>query len=563
MARTLGAIGAGIGWMLTLAPGAVSAQREGLADRVAEILATPGFEMGHWGLLVVDRGTGEVVFEHEADRLFIPGEVAQLFPAAAALEALGAEHRFQTPVLRRGEVGPDGSLHGDLILMAVGDPSLGGRTSPKDGSLLYRDVDHTRAGLSRGAALVEADPLAGLDHLAREVKAAGISAVTGEVIVDDRLFEGTPTGGAVPSRVVPISVNDNLIDVVVTPAAEPGKPAEVRTIPSSSYYSAEALVETVAEGQPPRLEVRREGPRRFSIRGQLPVGQPPVVLASEVEQPADFARALLIEQLRARGVRVDASPLAGNPASLLPAPAEVAALPKVAQYTSPPLREYVRVLLKVGHHQHAAALPLLLAASKGRRTQAEGLRILGEVLAGLGLPTQGICLADGAGIDRADLVSPRAVVALLRAMDGRPGAPAFEAALPVIGREGTALDVVAADSPARGHARSASGSAFTTDATTGRSLLLTKSLAGYLETASGRDLAFAFFVNHVPASPSTTDRAVTDLYAARLLGKLCELFYSDQPSPEGSPSSSPPSSLEEQGVRLGESLDREHHLGSD
>jgi D-alanyl-D-alanine carboxypeptidase/D-alanyl-D-alanine-endopeptidase (penicillin-binding protein 4) len=185
-------------------------------------------------------------------------------------------------------------------------------------------------------------------------------------------------------------------------------------------------------------------------------------------------------------------------------------------------------MLKVGHHLHAGSLPLLMAASKGGRTLSEGLRLQGAIHEQLGLPALGISLADGAGTHRADHLSPRAVVALLRAMDGRPGGPAFEAALPVIGREGTALDIVAADSPARGHARAHSGTSWSVDATTGRPVLLCKSLAGYMESASGRDLAFAFFLNLVPSSAETSDRAVTGLSAARLFGALCEVFYLDQ-----------------------------------
>lgn len=501
------------------------------ADRVRKLVETPGFEAGHWGVLVVDRQSGEVVFERDADHLFVPAEVGQLFGVAAALEALGADYRFQTPVYRRGEVGPDGTLDGDLILMAVGDPSLGGRTSPRDGSLLYRDIDHTRAGGTPGASLVEADPLAGIDHLAREVKAAGILAITGEVIVDDRLFQETPTEGGMPSKTSPIAVNDNLIDVVITPAGEPGSAAEVKTVPPSTFYAAEARVETVAEGQPPKIEIRREGPRRFSIRGQVPVGHPPVVRVFEIEEPAGFARAALIEQLRARGVRVDASPLGDNPSARLPGQSSVSSLPRVAQYTSPPLREYVRLIVKVGHQLHSCSLPLLLAAAEGGRTLDDGLRRQGAIHEQLGLPMAGISFSgSGGGTNRADLVSPRAVVALLRAMDGRAGAASFEAALPVIGREGTALDIVAAESPARGHGRAHAGTSWSRDVTTGRPVLVSKALAGYMETASGRDLAFAVFVNHVPTTGETADRAVTGLSAARVLGSIFEAFYDDQPA---------------------------------
>ncbi|WP_152051917.1 D-alanyl-D-alanine carboxypeptidase/D-alanyl-D-alanine endopeptidase [Tautonia marina] len=525
MRRNRGAWGA---WIALLLATPVMAGPDATADRVRKILATPGFEIGHWGVLVVDRASGEVVFEHQADHLFIPAEVGQLFASAAVLEGLGGDYRFQTPIHRLGEVGPDGTLDGDLILVAVGDPSLGGRTSPRDGSLLYRDVDHTRAGTTQGAMLVEADPLAGLDHLAREVKAAGIVAVTGEVIIDDRLFPETPVEGGAPSKVSSIAVNDNLIDVVITPASEPGMPAEINTVPPSRYYATEARVDTVVEGEAPRIELRREGTRRFSIRGQVPVGHPPIVQVYEVEHPADFARAALIEQLRGRGVRVEASPLGDNPSDRLPTRVEVDSLPRVALYMSPPLREYVRVTLKVGHHAHAALLPLLLSSADEPRSLTNGLRRQGTIFQQLGLPGEGISLSSGIGTHRTDRVSPRAVVALLRAMQGRPAAQAFETALPVIGREGTALDIVAAESPARGHGRAHAGTAWTVDETTGKPFLLSKGLAGYLETASGRDLAFAVFVNHVPTSGETAERGVTNLSASRVLGALCEAFYDDQ-----------------------------------
>jgi D-alanyl-D-alanine carboxypeptidase/D-alanyl-D-alanine-endopeptidase (penicillin-binding protein 4) len=197
------------------------------------------------------------------------------------------------------------------------------------------------------------------------------------------------------------------------------------------------------------------------------------------------------------------------------------------------------VILKVGHHAHAALLPLLLPSADEARTLTNGLRRQGTILEQLGVPGDGISLTSGVGTHRADRVSPRAVVTLLRAMQGRPAAQAFETALPVIGREGTALDIVAAESPARGHGRALAGAAWTVDETSGRPFLLSKALAGYLETASGRDLVFAFFVNDVPTSGATAERGVTNLSASRVLGALCEAFYEDQPPAPRSAAASP------------------------
>jgi D-alanyl-D-alanine carboxypeptidase len=53
----------------------------------------------------------------------------------------------------------------------------------------FTDLDHNDANSLGTAILTPQDPLYALSRLARQVKAAGIKAVAGEVAVDDRLFE--------------------------------------------------------------------------------------------------------------------------------------------------------------------------------------------------------------------------------------------------------------------------------------------------------------------------------------------------------------------------------------
>ena len=48
--------------------------------------------------------------------------------------------------------------------------------------------------------------------------------------------------------------------------------------------------------------------------------------------------------------------------------------------------------------------------------------------------------------DRADLATPRATVTLLRAMAARPEFSLFDAALPILGRDGTLAKAVASNS---------------------------------------------------------------------------------------------------------------------
>ncbi|WP_165072745.1 D-alanyl-D-alanine carboxypeptidase/D-alanyl-D-alanine endopeptidase [Paludisphaera rhizosphaerae] len=503
-----------------------------LEERVKAVLATPAFKHAHWGVLAVDAKTGETVYEKNADEMFGTASVAKLFSTAAAMVELGADYRFQTPILRRGSVDQDGTLNGDLILIAKGDPAMGGRTGP-DGKLLFTDEDHIYASAGKASeVLVKGDPLAGLEHLAREIQAAGIKKITGEVIVDDRLFERAKSSGSGPEKVSPIMINDNLIDVVVTPAKTAGEPASVAVVPATQSIAVDAQVDTTS-GEDARIRIAFVGPRRISVRGRVPAGPEPLVDTIEVEDPASFARSLLIEALRRRGVQVAASPLADNPEADLPPSAAVASLPKVAEYTSPPFREFARVILKVSHNLHASTLPLLLAVKKGERTLPAGLKRQGEILKGLGLDPLTISFGGGAGGEWADMVTPRAATTLLRAMAARPDFIAYDAALPILGRDGTLAKAVGEDSPARGHARAKTGTMFVNDALIGRRLLTSKALAGYMETATGRPLVIAFFINGVVLdSPDGKAPVPTTSEAGKVLGKLCEAFYlGDGPIP--------------------------------
>jgi D-alanyl-D-alanine carboxypeptidase/D-alanyl-D-alanine-endopeptidase (penicillin-binding protein 4) len=263
------------------------------------------------------------------------------------------------------------------------------------------------------------------------------------------------------------------------------------------------------------------------------VGHSPVVRIHEVDDPASFARTLFIECLRRRGVRVDATTLADNPASGLPPRTDVARLPALAEYSSPPLREYVKVILKVSHNLHASTLPLLLAAKHGQRTLAEGLVREGVILKGLGIEPGSVSFGGGAGGARADLASPRATVTLLRAMSGRSDYAAFETALPVLGRDGTLARAVGHDSPARGHARAKTGTYWVDNGLNGQAVLTSKALAGTMETASGRPLVFAFFLNEVPLGVSGDKVSDATAAAGRLLGRLCEVFYADEGVEDG------------------------------
>jgi D-alanyl-D-alanine carboxypeptidase/D-alanyl-D-alanine-endopeptidase (penicillin-binding protein 4) len=503
--------------MTLLAPLAASASD--LAERIAAVLDKPEYRHAQWGILVADLATGETLYEQNADKLFVPASTTKLFSVAAALAELGADYRFQTPIYARGGVA-DGVLDGDLVLVASGDLTLGGRTN-SSGRIAFTNFDHTYADFSPTAELTEPDPLSGLNELAAQVAAAGIRRVDGDALVDDRLFDTAEGTGSGPSLVTPILVNDNLIDVLVTPTSA-GQAAQVTWRPQTTTVTVDAQVETVATDGPTEVEVTSPDHGLVVVRGRIAAGRKPLVKIHAIAEPADFARGLLIEALGRNGVTVAASALEANDAEKLPPREAYAALSAVATLTSPPLAENARLILKVSHNLHASTLPLLVAAHRGERTLTDGLRRQHDLLAGLGVDVESISFGGAAGGDRADYVTPRAAVQLLRHMATREDFPVYLDALPILGVDGTLASAVGPDSPARGRAQAKTGTLIWSNTMNDRYLLTSKALAGYVTTHSDRRLAVALYVNgvHLDAT-SETGRVGQEL--GRLCEAICEI----------------------------------------
>ena len=501
-AAGLGAAAAALGRALpvvaqaTPVAGASDGAAAPLPDAALAVMRQPRYPAwANWGVYVADRASGEPLFDLDGANRFVPGSVTKLFPAAALLLRFGPEHRFETPVFRTGPV-VDGELEGDLVLVASGDPMLGGRTLP-DGSLAYGEIDHTDANALPGVALLPTDPLAGLVDLAEQVAAAGIRRVAGDVVVNTRLFPQMPKDDYVLS---PIVVNDNAIDVLVTPGEAAGEAATVTLRPVTTAYRVEgevATVVTVAAGDAGTVTVEQPEPGVIRVGGTIVAGTAPALRVVSVTDPAALARTLFIQALEAAGVAV-----AADPAGPAPSPPDTAfsAAERVALLVSRPVADLVTVTLKVSMNLYADTLVMLLGSADGPTDNAweEGFTVIRETLAGLGLDPAAVSLGDGRGNDRADLFGPRTVCDLLRAMADRPEGAVFEAALPILGVDGTETRAVAADSPVRGKAAAKSGTVVVGDLLNDRPLLLGKASAGYMTGASGRRVVYATMVNDVP-----------------------------------------------------------------
>ena len=500
-----------------------------LPPAIAGIMQQPRYAEATWSLLVTDVKSGEILIEHNADQRMFTASVRKLFSVGLALDQLGADHRFITPVFRTGEIDAQGRLDGDLILVASADLVFGGRVT--DDSVAYTNFDHNDANGLGTAILTPQDPLRALDDLAQQVQAVGIQSIKGDVFIDDRLF----TSFRVPNQnllITPIVVNENLVDVIVTPTAA-GEAASVEWRPQTAAFGVEAEVMTSEAGS--AADVTRSGNGKVtcigedgcsgSVRGEIPAdyraalsGEPTLVQTFQIEDPAAFARTAFIEALQRAGIQVNAPLVRANDASRLPAAGSYLPDTRVAEFTSPVYAEYAKLILKVSLNLGANLSLMLFALTQGATTIEDALEVDRQALIDrIGLaPEQFAFPTNGSGTPDSE-ASARAVVQMLQAMAGTDVAAAYRAGLPILGVDGS-LAAVGVDLPGRGHVLAKTGTTIEGGA------ILAQNLAGYIDAASGRELAFALLLNDAGAIQSIEDVVAVLTDEATITSLIYESF---------------------------------------
>jgi serine-type D-Ala-D-Ala carboxypeptidase/endopeptidase (penicillin-binding protein 4) len=135
------------------------AQGTPLEKRLARALVVPHVSQARTAALAFDLQTGETLFSEHESLSLAPASNEKLAVTYAALSGLGPEFRIETDVVGRGE--QDGAIwRGTLLLVGRGDPTLSSR---------------------------------GLASLATQVRAAGITRVTGGVLGDESFFDSRRT----------------------------------------------------------------------------------------------------------------------------------------------------------------------------------------------------------------------------------------------------------------------------------------------------------------------------------------------------------------------------------
>ncbi len=192
------------------------------------------------------------------------------------------------------------------------------------------------------------------------------------------------------------------------------------------------------------------------------------------DDPAVGAAQVFTDLLRERGVVVGADATSG------PAPEGGAA---VAGIDSPTIAELVGHMVRESDNGTAELLLKELGLQvAGEASTAAGRTVVAETLSSLGLPTDGLAVVDGSGLDPTNQVTCQLLHDMLE--DTSDGGP-VDQGLAVAGASGT-LAKRFLDTPANGAVRGKTGS-----------LRGVASLSGFVVTQGGDELTFASIFNGI------------------------------------------------------------------
>jgi serine-type D-Ala-D-Ala carboxypeptidase/endopeptidase (penicillin-binding protein 4) len=415
-----------------------------------------GIALNHVSIVVQDTSKPRPLFAYDASRSRSPASVMKLVTTFAALELLGPDYRWKTEAYVDGPI-LDGELHGDLILKGHGDPKI--------------TVEQWQS-------------------LIADLRAKGLSAVDGDLVLDRSLFALPPHDpGAFdheplrPYNVGPDALLVNFKSVKLTLAPDASG--------TGVTVSADPPLDVVALGAPPPVSnddcagATSPAPPAIDDRGDRAAitftGAYPRSCGERdwwiaMLDHEHYVRAMFETYFRAAGGRFDGGVKERHvPAGAMP----------FAVLESPPLGDIVRDVNKLSNNVMARQIFLTLATTAGAppATPAKAVAAVHRWLKSRKLAIPGLVLENGSGLSRAERSTAIGLNRLLLAADASQVREQFERSLAVAAIDGTVER------------------RFHDDAVAGQALLKTgslegvRALAGYVLDASGRRFTVVAIVN--------------------------------------------------------------------
>lgn len=407
-------------------------------------------------LLVVDaEGKAAPRLSHRAQVPVNPASVMKLVTTFAALDTLGPNFAWSTPVYVEGTP-RNGTLYGNLYIKGQGDPKL----------VMER-----------------------LWLLLRRVQGLDIKTIAGDIVLDRSAFETVPPDPGEfdgerlrPYNAAPDALLLNYKSVVMTFVPDrASNAAHVSFEPPLAGVQLQTHV-PLAEGPcndyRGALRAELSEPARIRFAGRYPASCGEKVWPLAYAEPASYAVRAIEGMWREMGGQLSGTVREGKvPAGMLPA----------FELASPALAEVIRDINKYSNNVMAQQLFLTLSLQQQGVGTLAGSRDVVQVwwkerFGADDMPQ----LDNGSGLSRSERISARALARLLQYAWRSPLMPELASSLPITGVDGTLRRV---RNRAQGSAHLKTGS-----------LRDVAGVAGYVHGMSGKRYVLVAIANHPNAN---------------------------------------------------------------
>ena len=417
----------------------------------------------HVGILAVDAGTGEPLYERNAGDAFTPASTFKLLAGSAALARLGPAFAFVTEV--------DASEN-TLVLRGGGDARLSAR-----------DVGEAAQAVASSGAKH-------FDALIGDATRYSASRYPGGWSIDDLPYDYA----AIPSA---LSLEENIVHAAVEPGDAPGSSTGLFTAPATGVITIENDTTTGARGSEDTTDVVRpwDKPTTIQLIGSVPLGvKISDDLTPAVPDPPAYALDVFRLDLIRDGIDLGTTTQAQN----TPPPATTT----IWKHSSEPLSKTLALMWQPSDNLIAEQLLLELGASSPTAaaeraklgTRDSGFKVEQAWLQSIGVDPSTVTIADGSGLSEYDRITPSALVAILRYDWSGANRQTVLDALPLAGVRGT-LKSSFRGTPLSGDVYAKTGT-----------INHARTLAGFLKTPRHGTIAFALMINDwVDASPRASE----------------------------------------------------------
>ena len=443
---------------------------EELSRQIDLQISIPELQTALTGIMVQSAKTGEILYQHNGYKLFMPASNEKIPTSAAALINFGPDFRYETIISTNGEI-IDSTLKGDLTIRGSGDPTLSDRfQANKDSFFIF-------------------------EAWADSLKAKGINKIEGNIIGIDNVFDEQAIGYGwtvdnlsyyYAAQIGGLIYNENTATIVIESDSQ-GVNIDYKIIPDFGYLQIRSELEFDAEETDIYVE-RITGTNIILIKGKIQSEKRYKEYVS-IDNPTLYFLNGLNYELNALGIKTSGKIIdADNLTDSL----NTSQTERLFTCSSIPFKDVLNVLMKKSQNLYAESMVKLLGHHFGKEGSFdEGSNVIKQTLERFGLEQDSYSFMDGSGLCRYNYISPYHLVQILRGMHYHPYDKVFKESLPIAGIDGTI--------GYRMKGTAAQGNVFAKTGTISN----VRCLSGYATSADGETLIFSTMFNNFLCSVRT------------------------------------------------------------